>query len=84
MGRRKRAGFGDVTTSRAAFGRLEARCPSCRRPIGPGDAPTFVRSLDGSPSGLATMRCRRCSAMLTLRFDDSKEPAGDQAPAAST
>ncbi len=70
MGRRKRAGFGDVTTTHAAFERLEARCPSCRRPIGPNDAPTFVRPLGGSTSQLATMRCRRCSAMLTLRFDD--------------
>ena len=83
MGRRKRAGFGDVTTSHAAFGRLEARCPSCRRPIGPGDSPTFVRSLDGSPAQLATMRCKRCSAMLTVRFDDSKEATSDQAPAGS-
>ncbi len=70
MGRRKRAGFGDVTTTRAAFERLEARCPSCRLPIGPRDEPTFVRRLGGSPPQLATMRCRRCSAMLTLRFED--------------
>jgi len=74
MGRRKRAGFGDVTTSHAAFGRLEARCPACRRPIGPEDGPTYVRSFGGTPSRLATMRCRRCSAMLTLRFEDSEQP----------
>lgn len=69
MGRRKRAEFGDVTTSLAAFERLEARCPSCRRPIGPADGPTFVRRLGASQTQMATMRCKRCSAMLTLRFD---------------
>lgn len=74
MGRRKRVGFGDLTTSLAAFERREARCPKCRLPIGPDDAPTFVRSLGGSPSRLATMRCRRCDAMLTLRFEDSEQP----------
>lgn len=78
MGRRKRAGFGDVITTREAFDRLEARCPSCRLPIGPNDAPTFVRSLGGVPARLATMRCRRCSAMLTLRFED-----GDASTAAA-
>jgi hypothetical protein len=72
MGRRKRAGFGDVTTTRAAFDALLARCPSCRRPIGPEDGPTFARSLAGIPTRLATMRCRRCSAMLTLRFEDAE------------
>ena len=78
MGRRKRAEFGDVTTSRAAFERLEARCPVCRRPIGPDDGPTFVRSIGAATSQLATMRCKRCSAMLTLRFEDAAEgsPAG--------
>jgi hypothetical protein len=75
MGRRRRAGFGDVTTTRAAFERLEARCPSCRRPIGPSDGLSFVRGLGGSRSELATMRCKRCSAMLTLRFED--EVAGE-------
>lgn len=64
-----------MTTSRAAFERLEARCPACRRPIGPEDAPTFVRSFGGEPARLATMRCRRCSAMLTLRFEDEPDPA---------
>ena len=71
MGRRKRAGFGDVRTTRAAFERVEARCPACRRPIGPSDAPTFVRALGGAESQLATMRCGRCSAMLTLRFEEA-------------
>lgn len=74
MGRRKRAGFGDVTTSRAAFERLEARCPSCRRPIGPHDEPSFVRGLGGAEPRFATMRCGRCSAMLTLRFEDEATP----------
>lgn len=75
MGRRKRSGFGDVITTRAAFERLEARCPACRLPIGPNDSPTFVRSLGGVPAQLATMRCRRCSAMLTLRFEEEGAPA---------
>lgn len=70
MGRRKRTAFGDVVTSRAGFERAEARCPSCRRPIGPRDEPTFVRGLGGNEPRLATMRCGRCSAMLTLRFED--------------
>lgn len=77
MGRRKRAGFGELTTSRGAFTRLEARCPNCRRPIGPEDKPTFVQTLGESVSTLATMRCGRCSAMLTIRFreeDDSEAP----------
>jgi hypothetical protein len=70
MGRRKRAGFGDVATSRAAFDRGEARCPSCRRPIGPSDGPSLVRGLGGAEPRFATMRCGRCSAMLTLRFEE--------------
>ena len=71
MGRRKRTTFGDVTTSRVAFERGDARCASCHRPIGPNDTPTFVRSLPGSSPRLATMRCGRCSAMLTLHFEDA-------------
>lgn len=70
MGRRKRTQFGDVTTSRGAFERAEARCPNCRRPIGPHDGPTFVRGLGGTEARLATMRCGRCSAMLTVRFEE--------------
>ena len=71
MPRRKRSGFGDLLIERAAFDRGDARCPSCRRPIGPGDHPTEVRTLDGTGSKMATMRCGRCSAELTLRFSDS-------------
>ena len=71
MPRRKRSGFGDVLIDRAAFERGEGRCPSCRRPIGPNDHPTLVRTLGGGESTMATMRCGRCSAMLTLRFDDA-------------
>jgi phage FluMu protein Com len=67
---RKRAQFADVTTSRGAFDRLETRCPNCKRPIGPQDAPTFVRSFADAPANLATMRCGRCRAMLTIRFED--------------
>ncbi|HET8568951.1 MAG TPA: hypothetical protein VFM93_08200 [Candidatus Limnocylindria bacterium] len=59
-----------MTTTREAFERSEARCPSCRRPIGPQDQPTFVRGLGGAEARLATMRCGRCSAMLTIRFED--------------
>jgi len=73
MARKKRDGFGDVTTTRAAFERDEARCPSCRRPIGPSGKPSYVHPLGGGQSQLATMRCGRCNAMLTLRFED--EPA---------
>jgi hypothetical protein len=71
VGRRKRAGFADLTTSHGAFERLEARCPSCRRPIGPEDGPTFVRAFGTAAPSLATMRCRRCTAMLTIRFEES-------------
>ncbi len=76
MPRRKRSGFGDVLIDREAFARGEGRCPSCKRPIGPNDNPTEVRSLGGAASSMATMRCGRCSAMLTLRFEDSptREP----------
>lgn len=70
MGRRKRAGFADLTTSRRAFEGLEARCPSCRRPIGPEDKPAYVQALGSSAPTLATMRCGRCSAMLTIRFEE--------------
>ncbi len=73
MPRKNRDGFGDVTTTRAAFERDEARCPNCRRPIGPSGGPSFVRSLQGE-SRLATMRCGRCNAMLTLRFEDEPKP----------
>jgi hypothetical protein len=75
MPRRKRSGFGDVVIDRAAFARGEGRCPACRRPIGPADAPTEVRSLGSVASNMATMRCGRCSAMLTLRFEDPAAPA---------
>jgi hypothetical protein len=71
MPRKKRSGFGDVLIDRAAFERGEGRCPSCRRPIGPDDHPTLVRSFGPGPSTMATMRCGRCSAMLTLRFTDT-------------
>ena len=68
MPRRKRSGFGDVLIAREAFDRGEGRCPSCRRPIGPDDHPTLVRSFGDSAPNMATMRCGRCSAELTLRF----------------
>jgi hypothetical protein len=70
MGRRRRTRFGDVTTTRPAFDGSETRCPSCRRPIGPQDKPTFVRGLSGGEPRLATLRCGRCTAMLTVRFED--------------
>lgn len=73
MARKKRDGFGDVTTTRAAFEREEARCPSCRRPIGPSGKPSYVHPLGGGQSQLATMRCGRCNAMLTLRFEDEPQ-----------
>ena len=70
MPRKKRSGFGDVVTDRQRFERGEDRCPSCRRPIGPGDQLSFVHTLGSAESRLATMRCGRCSAMLTVRFED--------------
>ena len=70
MPRKKRSGFGDVVTDRATFDRGEARCPSCRRPIGPSGGPSFVQSFGNQASTLATMRCGRCQAMLTLRFEE--------------
>ena len=75
MPRKKRSGFGDVLISREAFDRGEGRCPSCKRPIGPDDHPTPVRSFGESASNMATMRCGRCSAELTLRFANA--PAED-------
>ena len=66
----KRSGFGDVVTDKERFARGDVRCPSCRRPIGPNDGLTYVRSFGTEESRLATMRCGRCSAMLTVRFED--------------
>ncbi len=60
-----------MVTDRASFERGEARCPNCRRPIGMNDKPTFVHSLGGGESRLATMRCGRCNAMLTVRLEDA-------------
>jgi hypothetical protein len=74
MGRKKRAGFGDVSTDRATFERGEARCPSCKRPIGPQDNPTPVQTFGGGEARLMTMRCGRCQAMLTVRFEEAGQP----------
>ena len=71
MPRRKRAGFGDVVIDRAAFERGEGRCPSCKRPIGPNDGLSPVQTFGGGQSNLATMRCGRCQAMLTMRFESA-------------
>jgi len=70
VARKKRSGFGDVVIARAAFERGEGRCPQCRRPIGPADKPALVASFGGGAPTLATMRCGRCNAMLTLRFEE--------------
>ena len=69
---RKRGRFGDIVTDRATFERGEARCPNCKRPVGPADNPTAVQSFGGVQSRLATMRCGRCDSMLTLRFEDAE------------
>ena len=69
MPRKKRSGFGDVTVTRERFDRGEARCPSCKRPIGHTDKLVFVRSLVGGEPTMATMRCGRCQAGLTIRFE---------------
>jgi len=70
MGRRKRSGFADVATTRAAFERAEGRCPKCRRPIGPKDDPRYIRDIGGLAPRLATLRCGRCSAELTVHFEE--------------
>ena len=70
MPRKKRSGFGDVTIERAKFDRGEAQCPSCKRPIGPTGNPSYVQNLGGGAPQLATMRCGRCQAMLTVRFEN--------------
>jgi len=75
MARKKRSGFGDVSVERARFDRDEAKCPSCNRPVGPSDNPSYVQSLGKGDPRLATMRCGRCQAELTVRFED---PATDQ------
>lgn len=75
MGRRRKTTFGEVTTTRAELERGATLCPSCRRPIGPGDQPSFVRSLGGGAPTLATMRCGRCGAELTVHFLE-QEAAG--------
>ena len=71
MPRKKRSGFGDVTVDRARFDRGEARCPSCKRPIGPESKPSCVQTLGGGEPQLATLRCGRCQAMLTVRFEEA-------------
>lgn len=70
MPRKKRSGFGDILTDRATFESGGARCPNCKRPVGPGDNPTFVQSFGGGESRLATLRCGKCDAMLTVRLED--------------
>ena len=74
MGRKKRSGFGDVVTDRAAFERGDARCPNCRRPIGPDDHPSPVATFGGGAATLMTMHCGRCDAMLTIHFEDAGAP----------
>lgn len=74
MGRKKRDGFEDLVTERGAFERGEARCPKCHRPVGPADGPSYVHTLGGAPPTLATMRCGRCNASLTLVFVQPTSP----------
>jgi hypothetical protein len=83
MPRKKKSGFGDVVTDRASFDRGDARCPSCKRPIGPEGKPAFVQTLGAGESRLATMRCGRCNAMLTIRFEDAK-PSEETSPERTT
>ncbi len=71
MARRKRSGFGDVFTDRATFERGDARCPSCKRPIGPDDHPSPVATSGGAAPSMMTMHCGRCDAMLTIHFQDA-------------
>lgn len=76
MSRKRRSGFGDVTVDRARFDRGEAKCPTCKRPIGPADKPSFVHHLGAGGPRLATLQCGRCQALLTVRFE---EPAAEEA-----
>ena len=71
MARRKRSGFGDVLTDRATFEHGEARCPSCRRPIGLDDHPSAVATFGGGAPTMMTMHCGRCDAMLTIHFRET-------------
>ena len=70
MARKKRSGFDQLVTSRSAFVRGEARCPKCHRPVGPEDRPAFVQTFGDLPPTMATLRCGRCNASLTLVFED--------------
>lgn len=68
MGRKKRPGFADIHVTRASFDGNEARCPTCKQPVGPGNGPRFVSALGGGLPTLATLTCERCRTMLSIRF----------------
>ena len=72
MARKKRSGFDELVTDRASFERGDARCPKCHRPVGPADQPSYVRTFGNAAPTLATMRCGRCNASLTLLFQETK------------
>jgi hypothetical protein len=39
--------------------------------VGPADQPSYVRTFGNAAPTLATMRCGRCNASLTLLFQDN-------------
>ena len=65
---RKRAGFADIQTTRAAFERDEARCARCKTVIGPRDGPRFVQTFGSALPTLATLTCQRCKTLVSIRF----------------
>ncbi len=65
---RKRPGFADIQTTRAAFARDEARCSRCKNVVGPRDEPRFVRTFGTAEPTLATLTCQRCKTLVSVRF----------------
>lgn len=68
MGRKKRPGFADIHTTRQAFDQAEVRCPECHRPVDKSDNPKLIATLGGGEPTLATLTCKRCLTMLSIRF----------------
>lgn len=74
---RKRAGFEDVMTTRAAFERDEVRCGRCKTTVGPRDEPRFVRTFGTAQPTLATITCPRCHTTVSIRFVE-EAPAAER------
>ncbi len=65
---RKRPGFSDIQTTRAAFERDEARCSRCKSVVGPRDGPRYVQTFGAQIPTLATLTCQRCKTLVSIRF----------------